>query len=183
MATGLKGPIGPLALLIAGVSGAVVIPVAGVLSDRFGRIPVYRWFALFQLVLAYPTWWVLSKGDAIASISALCIALIGVWGMFATQGALLPELFGARHRYAGVAMGREVSAVIAGGIAPLIGASIIAWSTAHYGGKEGAILAWIPLATYVAVLSLIGVLTTFVTPETRGRDLDDLRDPGQTVGI
>jgi MHS family metabolite:H+ symporter-like MFS transporter len=181
--TGLKGPIGPLALLIAGVSGAVVIPVAGVLSDRFGRIPVYRWFALFQLVLAYPTWWVLSKGNATASISALCIALVGVWGMFATQGALLPEMFGARHRYAGVAMGREVSAVIAGGIAPLIGASIIAWSTNHYGGTEGAVLAWIPLATYVAVLSLIGVLTTFVTPETRGRDLDDLRDPGQTVGI
>jgi MHS family metabolite:H+ symporter-like MFS transporter len=183
VATSLKGPIGPLALLIAGVSGALVIPITGLLSDRFGRIPVYRWFALYQLVLAYPTWWVLSKGDATASITALCIALIGVWGMFATQGALLPEMFGARHRYAGVAMGREVSAVIAGGVAPLIGASIIAWSTSHYGGKEGAILAWIPLATYVAVLSLIGVITTFFTPETRGRDLDDLRDPGQAVGI
>jgi MHS family metabolite:H+ symporter-like MFS transporter len=181
--TGLKGPVGPLALLVAGVSGALVIPLTGILSDRFGRIPVYRWFAIYQLVLAYPTWWILSKGDAVASITMLCVALIGVWGMFATQGALLPEMFGARHRYAGVALGREVSAVIAGGIAPLIGASIIAWTTAHYGGKEGAVLAWIPLATYVAVLSLIGVITTFFTPETRGRDLDDLRDPGQDVGI
>jgi MHS family metabolite:H+ symporter-like MFS transporter len=35
----------------------------------------------------------------------------------------------------------------------------------------------------VAILSLIGVLTTFVTPETRGRDLDDLRDAGQARGI
>ncbi|HTT12085.1 MAG TPA: MFS transporter [Burkholderiaceae bacterium] len=179
---GLKGPIGPLALLVAGVGGAVIIPIAGILSDRHGRVPVYRWFAFYQLVLAYPTWWVLSRGDATSSIAVLCIALAGVWGMFATQGALLPEMFGARHRYAGVATGREVSAVIAGGIAPLIGASMIAWSTAHYGGKEGAILSWIPLATYVAILSLIGALTTYVVPETRGRDLDDLRDAGQETG-
>jgi MHS family metabolite:H+ symporter-like MFS transporter len=163
-----------------------VIPLTGILSDRLGRIPVYRAFAVYQLVLAYPTWWVLSQGNATASIAMLCVALAGVWGMFATQGALLPELFGAQHRYAGVAVGREVSAVIAGGVAPLIGASIIAWATAHWGGSEGRILAWIPLATYVAILSLIGVVTTFYTPETRGRDLDDLRDaaemPGHSVG-
>ncbi len=178
-ATGLKGPIGPIALLLAGVSGAVIIPMTGMLSDRFGRVPVYRAFALYQLLLAYPTWWVLSQGNAAASIAMLCVALAGVWGMFATQGALLPELFGAQHRYAGVAVGREVSAVIAGGVAPLICASIIAWATAHWGGAEGRVMAWIPLATYVAILSLIGVVTTFYTPETRGRDLDDLRDAAE----
>ncbi|SKC95664.1 Predicted arabinose efflux permease, MFS family [Burkholderia sp. CF099] len=178
-ATGLKGPIGPIALLLAGVSGAVIIPMTGMLSDRFGRVPVYRAFAVYQLLLAYPTWWVLSQGNAAASIAMLCVALAGVWGMFATQGALLPELFGAQHRYAGVAVGREVSAVIAGGVAPLIGASIIAWATAHWGGAEGRVMAWIPLATYVAILSLIGVVTTFYTPETRGRDLDDLRDAAE----
>lgn len=180
-ATGLKGSIGPMALLLAGASGALVIPVTGMLSDRLGRIPVYRGFAIYQLLLAYPVWWVLSQGHATASIAALCIGLVGVWGMFATQGALLPELFGAQHRYAGVATGREVSAVIAGGVAPLIGASIIAWATNHWGGKEGTILSWIPLATYVAILSLIGVVTTYYTPETRGRDLDDLRDADQAV--
>ena len=44
-------------------------------------------------------------------------------------------------------------------------------------------LSWIPLACYVAVLSLIGIVTTYYTPETRGRDLDDLRDAGQETGI
>jgi MHS family metabolite:H+ symporter-like MFS transporter len=33
---------------------------------------------------------VLSLGNATASVVILCIALAGVWGMFATQGALLP---------------------------------------------------------------------------------------------
>ena len=78
----------------------------------------------------------LSLGNETLSIVAVAVALVAVWGMFATQGALLPELFGARHRYIGVAAGREVSAVIAGGIAPLIGASIIAWTTSHYGGTR-----------------------------------------------
>ena len=70
------------------------------------------------------------------------------------------------------------------GVAPLIGASIIAWTTSHHGGtKEAALSSWIPLAGYVAILSLIGIITTFFTPETRARDLDDLRDAGQDVGI
>lgn len=33
-----------------------------------------------------------------------------------------------------------------------------------------------PLAMYVVVLSLIGVVTTYFMPETRGRDLDMLSD-------
>lgn len=126
----------------------------------------------------------LSRGDPTWSVIAIPVALVPVWGMFATQGALLPELFGARHRYAGVATGREVSAVIAGGIAPLIGASLIAWvGNRHGGGQGAAVPAWIPLAAYVALLSLISFATTFAMPETRGRDLDDLRDAGQTAGI
>jgi hypothetical protein len=49
----------------------------------------------------------------------------------------LPELFGANHRYIGVSMAREVSAVISAGIAPVIGSVIIAWViSANGGGKR-----------------------------------------------
>jgi len=74
-------------------------------------------------------------------------------------------------------MSREVSAVISGGIAPVIGSAIIAWvMSANGGGKGAGIGAWIPLAGYVALLTLGTIITTFLTPEPRGRDLDDLRD-------
>jgi MFS transporter, MHS family, metabolite:H+ symporter len=79
-------------------------------------------------------------------------------------------------------MAREVSAVIAGGLAPLIGAGIIAWTTSlHGGGKEAAILSWIPLAAYLSLLTVITVVTTFYTLEPRGRDLDDPRDAVQAM--
>ena len=176
---GLTSHAGTFALMLAAFVGAMVIPLTGLLSDRFGRVIVYRCFATYQLLIAFPAWWVLSRGDQTSSIVALSIALVAVWGMFATQGALLPELFGARHRYIGVATGREVSAVIAGGVAPLIGAFIIGWTARHHGGgNQAAMLAWIPLATYVAILSLISVVTTFYVTEPRGRDLSDLHDAG-----
>jgi len=157
------GPIGAIALICAATVGAVTVPVAGRLTDRFGRLPVYRGFAIAQLVLIFPTWWILSTGNIPATIAAISVALgIATWGMFGAQGALMPELFGAQHRYTGVSLARETSAVIAGGIAPLIGSLLLSWFSDS----------WVPLAIYLTLLTLITIATTFVTPETRDRDLD-----------
>src|SRR6516164_3201431 len=175
---GLKGQVGALGLVCASILGTLTVPMSGWLTDRYGRVIVYRSFACFQLVTAIPVWWIFSQGELVSTLVAISIALaVGVWGMFGAQGALLPELFGSQHRYIGVSVAREASAVLAGGIAPLIGAALISWTTNYYGSAR---LAWIPIAGYLVALSLITVATTFVTPEPRGRDLDDPRDAGQT---
>jgi MHS family metabolite:H+ symporter-like MFS transporter len=74
-----------------------------------------------------------------------------------------PEL---RHRYLGVAVSREFSAVIAGGLAGVLGAILIA---AYHGS-------WVPLGIYTFVLALITLGSTFITPETQGRDLTRIHD-------
>jgi len=160
---GFAGPIGAICLVFAAAVGAVTVPIAGILTDRFGRVKVYRGFAIFQFLITVPTWWILSTGNIVATVIAISIALgVGTWGMFGAQGALMPELFGASHRYTGVSVAREFSAVIAGGLVPLVGALLLAWFSNS----------WVPLAVYLLALTAITIAVTFVTPETRGRDLD-----------
>jgi MHS family metabolite:H+ symporter-like MFS transporter len=179
-AVGIKGPIGAVSLVFAASLGTVMVPIAGKLSDRFGRVRTYRGFAVFQLVSAFPIWWALSKGSAVTTIVVITLALgIGTWGMFGSQSAFMAELFGARHRYIGVSVAREISAVISGGVAPLIGAWIIARVVAFDGGPDvpgAGLAAWVFLAGYLCLLTIITIATTFITPDPADRDLDDPRD-------
>ncbi len=173
---GVQSSIGPLAVAVGAVLGFFTIPLAGSLSDRYGRMRIYRIGAIIQLVLAAVAWPLLSIGNPALTVTVIAIAYgIGVNVMLGAQCAALPELFGSRHRYIGVAIAREFSAILAGGIAPFIGALLLAAFSNS----------WVPLALYVAALTLITLFTTFITPETRGRDLtlltDAIADSGQEI--
>ena len=119
--------IGPIAVAVGSLIGMVSVPLAGHISDRVGRIPVYRFGAVVLLVLAFPGWYLISLGNAWLVIVVIAVAIgFGVNTMLGAQCALLPELFGNKHRYLGVAISREFSAVIAGGLAGVLGAVLIA---------------------------------------------------------
>lgn len=159
---GMETSVGPFAVAVGAVVGIFTIPIAGHLSDRFGRMKVYRIGAIIQLVLAIPSWWLLSLGDPVLVVLVLAVSYgVGVNTMLGAQCATLPELFGNRHRYIGVAVSREFSAIIAGGIAPFVGAILL-------GAFNNS---WWPLAIYVMVLTGLTLWATYVTPETRARDL------------
>jgi len=175
---GLSSRWGTFALIGAAVVGAVTIPVAGILSDRYGRVPVYRTFAILQAISAVPVWYCFSLGNPMLSMAALSLALgIATWGMFGTQGAMLPEMFGARHRYTAVSLTREVSAVLAGGVTPLVGQFLITMiDKLHIGGANAGRIAWIPLSAYVVFLAVITITATMYIPEPRNRSLLDDND-------
>lgn len=152
---------------IGSLLGAFTVPFAGALSDRLGRRTVYRFGAVFMLIYAVPAWWLLSLGNAGIAVAVIAGGIgIAVASMLGPQCAMLPELFGNRHRYLGVAMAREISAVIAGGVAGVLGAYIMAVSDGN----------WVLLAVYMLVLALITTASTFLAPETVGRDLTRLDD-------
>lgn len=147
--------------------GIFSVPITGALSDRFGRRAVYRFGAVFMLLYAVPAWWLLSLGDHWVAIAVIAIGIgVAVNSMLGPQCAMLPELFGNRHRYLGVAMAREISAVIAGGVAGVLGAYLIAVSDGN----------WLLLAIYMLVIALITTASTFLVPETLRRDLLRLDD-------
>ncbi|MEV7662122.1 MFS transporter [Paenarthrobacter sp. NPDC089316] len=159
--------IGPVGLLIAAGFAAVMVVTFGALSDRYGRVPVYRYGALFQAVIAVPAFYLVTLGNVTLVWVVMAVGIaIGVQSMLGPQCPLLPELFGSQYRFTGVAMSREISAVLAGGLAPLLGALMLA-ATNH---------SWLVLAIYSLVLALISFVTTFFTPETVGRDLVSTED-------
>lgn len=159
--------IGPVGLLIAAGFAAVLVVTFGALSDKYGRVPVYRYGALFQAIIAVPAFYLVTLGNVTLVWVVMAVGIaIGVQSMLGPQCALLPELFGSQYRFTGVAMSREISAVLAGGLAPLLGALMLA-ATNH---------SWLVLAIYSLVLALISFVTTFFTPETAGRDLVSTED-------
>lgn len=176
---GVAKSIGPIAVAVGSLIGMVSVPLAGHISDRLGRVRVYRFGAVVMVVLAFPSWYLISLGQSWLVIVMIAVMIgFGVNTMLGAQCAMLPELFGSRHRYLGVAIAREFSAVLAGGLAGILGAILIK----AYDGS------WVPLGIYTFVLSVITLATTFVTPETAGRDLtaipdalDEVRERGVVV--
>ena len=167
---GLGKGVGSLGVAIGSLLAMITCPLAGAISDRVGRVIVYRVGAVFLLLYAFPAWWLMSLGIAWVAVAAIAVGIsVGIQTMLGPQCALMPEMFGSRHRYLGVAVSREFSAVLAGGIAGVLGAELLNL----YGNS------WVPLAAYMAILAAITAFTTFFISETRGRDLLRVEDAAQ----
>jgi len=154
--------VGTLGLTLAAACSIVTIPAIGWLSDRFGRRPMYRLAALFTGLWAFPAFWLFGTQQPALIILGMVVAIsLGVFGMYAIQGAYFPELFDSRFRYTGIAVSKEFAALVSGGIAPFIATALIAW----FGG------AYWPIAVYIMILAGISFVATFFAPETKGCEM------------
>lgn len=150
------------AVFIASLLGFAVIPLAGWLSDRFGRRITYRWFCFLLILYAFPAFMLLDSRDPMIVILTIVVGMsLASLGIFGVQAAWGVELFGVTNRYTKMAVAKELGSIISGGTAPLVAAALLSWA-GH----------WWPVATYFVFMASIGFITTFFAPETRGRDLN-----------
>lgn len=164
---GVPNTIGLVGVQLTAAVAIVTLPLFGKLSDRIGRRPVFMGAAAFMLVFAFPYFWLLNTKSPLLIVVAIILSYaIGTMGMLAAELPFFCELFPTRVRYSGVALARELSAPVAGGIAPFIAVVLLAWS----GGQS-----W-PIAVYVIIMALISLVSVSLAPETYRRDLKHVRD-------
>lgn len=159
---GLSETYGLIGITLGSAVALLSVPVAGWLSDRFGRRPVYLTLAALSAVISFPYFMLLDTGQPGPTWLAQSL-LMGavVFALTGAQAAYLAELFDARYRYSGVALSREISTAALSAPAPVIAISLAAIS----GGDP-----WLT-AGIMVLISIACLVAVWVLPETRGRDL------------
>lgn len=136
------------AIMAASVVQLIAIPAFAALSDRLGRIPVYVFGALLVVVFAFPTFWMVETKIPVLVILGVSVTLGIAWSaMYGPQAAMFSELFDPEIRYNGASLGYQLSAVLGGGLSPVIATGLIAWA----GGA-----AW-PVSVYMIALAVVSV--------------------------
>ncbi len=154
------------AIVYGSLLGFATVPVVGLLGDRFGRRPVYIALTLLTVAFAVPMTLMISSGGAATITLAMVIGLnIGVLGLFSLESVTMAELFGSRTRFTQLALAKEIGGILATAIGPIVAAT----ATAVTGS-------WWPIAVMLIAYSLITLVSAYLSPETRGRDLVRLED-------
>lgn len=153
----LKLPVavGLIGVTLATATGLVVFPLAGALSDRFGRRPVYLAGLVFLALFAFPFFWLVDTRSTGLILTALVLGQGAVWMIFGVSGAYFAELFDPRSRNSGIVLARSVTDPLAGAT-PLIGTAMLA--------SMGS--SW-PVSAFLAAFVLLAIVSVYKGPETR----------------
>jgi metabolite-proton symporter len=138
-----------LAVLIASCVSFITIPLAGHMSDRFGRKRVYIAGALATGVFAWIYFALLNTLVPFWVFIGIVASLIPHDTMYGPQAALIAESFTGRLRYSGASIGYQLASIIAGGPAPLIATALLA--SYH---------TWVAIAAYISACAIISLIAT-----------------------
>lgn len=115
------------ATLVAAVFQIPMTIFGGRLSERFGPGRMTLVGSLLTALAAFPLFWLIDTKSAFAVIAAVTIGIMLITLAYAVTGALLSDLFPARLRYSGVALGYNLAGAISGFV-PLIATAFLAAS-------------------------------------------------------
>ena len=147
-------------LFLAHIVHIVVIPLFASLADRWGRKPIYVLGAAGTMVWPFLAFPMLDTGVTGVMLAAIILGLLVHGLMYAAQPAIMTEMFPTRMRYSGVSLGYQVTAIVAGSWAPLIGTALLR----DYGS-------WEPIAIYIMLAAGVSLVSALYMRETRGVSL------------
>jgi MHS family proline/betaine transporter-like MFS transporter len=150
-----------LGMQSAAVGVAIMMsPLAGWLSDRFGRKPMSMISLVAILIGSWPLYAVVNLGDNTLALTAMILFMIAIALGGATYQVWLAEVFPRTLRATGLGISYNVSAGVLGGTTPLLCALLI--KVTH----DGMAPAYLLMAA-----AIIGILLLMSKRETADRPL------------
>ncbi|MEU1852641.1 MFS transporter [Streptomyces sp. NPDC019990] len=150
---GIDKPDALLAGTISLAFFALLQPLGGLLSDRFGRRPLLLFFGLGFALLTVPLLHSLSDSFAVLLL-VQCAGMVLLTGFTSISAAVNAEVFPPRVRAAGIGFPYSLTVALFGGTAPYVGT--LFKELGHSG-----LFPW-----YVAVLCLLSSVVYLRLPET-----------------
>lgn len=153
--------------LIAVLFFAAMLPVAGLLADRFGRRPtllvvtagIMAYGAAFAPLLSAAT----SSQGKMLGFLIIGMTLMGL--TFGPMSAVLPELFPTNVRYTGSGISYNAASILGAAVAPFLAT----WLVSRYG------VGWVGL--YLSVAAALTFTALLIMRETRDASLDTAPGP------
>ena len=125
----------------------VVIPLAGLLSDHYGRKQVMLTGIILMGVLAYPLFILIDQGVLWIALAAQLVFAVLMGLIQGPLPAFMVEMFPARTRFSAIGLGYNLTLAVFGGTAPMI----CTWLIRETGDLTSP-------AIYLVVLSVISFI-------------------------
>ncbi|WP_048956362.1 MFS transporter [Enterobacter bugandensis] len=161
------------ALMISSILGFISIPLLGWFSDKVGRRLPYIILNISAIILAYPMLSIIvdkSYAPGTIMLSIIVIHNFAVLGLFALENITMAEMFGSRNRFTRMAISKEAGGLVAVGFGPVL-AGIFCNMTGS----------WWPIVAMLVAYSVIGLVSAFLMPEVRDRDLSAAEDAAEAA--
>lgn len=138
------------------VKGALT-PLVALLGDRYGRRPMCLTGCAACVLWMLPMVVLLATGRPLLMFLGILGALLAFVTMFAVISAYLPELYEARVRCTGAAVGYNLGGVVGGALTPVVATALAA---------QGGRVPW-AVGVYLTGIGLISLVCFALLPETR----------------
>ncbi|MDE2462865.1 MAG: MHS family MFS transporter [Alphaproteobacteria bacterium] len=144
------------AVMIGSLAMIPALMIAGWVSDRWGRIGIFMTGAALAGLWAFAFFPLIDTRSSLLVTFSVCVELVLLSVMYGPQAALFAELFPVKVRYSGASLGYQVGAVVGGGFAPIIAATLLERFATTFS-----------IALYMSVACAISFVSTFLLSNAR----------------